>query len=156
MVNLSVKWSAFLIADGILFMLLGASRYIWQSRVPLNTPMSLSAVVRATYNYYYYGALFIAVGVTLLLVPQTRNRTLNPKSRVKVAVLAILMIVLGSFLFVPVYSETAHYDLSFNHVNMLVSPLAKVTNFDVGALFKTQILTAWCRFLRHLCPVTDS
>jgi hypothetical protein len=86
MPNLSVKLAAFLIADGILFILLGASRFIWPETVgmitsppfpPNSGPLMVAAGVRAMYNYYSYGGIFIAVGVALLLVRYVRNRPLK-------------------------------------------------------------------------------
>lgn len=86
MANLSVKWAAFLIADGILFVLLGASRYIWPFPTGIFTVMPIPAedaetfvlaTIKATYNYYWYGALFITVGFGLLLIRYVRNRSLK-------------------------------------------------------------------------------
>ncbi len=85
MANLYVKWAAFLIADGILFILLGASRYMWPfppGIFPVPVPagdagMFVSAGIRAVYNYYSYGAFFIAVGMILLLARYIRNHSLK-------------------------------------------------------------------------------
>lgn len=86
--NLSVKWAAFFIADGVLFILLGASHYLPDYHQPVistGLPIPLTMIqqvsgdeLRAIYNYYFYGALFIALGITILLIKYARNRKAQP------------------------------------------------------------------------------
>lgn len=88
MVNLSIKWAAFFMADGILFILLGASRFLptfHPGLIATGGPISpailqslSSSELNAVYNYYFYGALFVAFGFTILLVKYLRNHNLKP------------------------------------------------------------------------------